>query len=294
MKLVHISDVHLQVPYHSIPARRFWGRRLAGLFNLKVLGRQSRFALAAATLREILGQAADLGANHVTFTGDATALAFEQEFAAVREIFGDLLRSRGALSAIPGNHDMYTLGAVRHRRFAAAFAEALGSDLPVAVPGSLFPWVRLFDDGVALIGVDSTIPSRLPFVARGAIGEAQLRSLTAALRHSALRGRTIVLCLHHGPYRHDGTIDAPHHGLIDHAELITVAADHGVSLILHGHQHHPFIRAVPGRAVTISNCGSSTMSGVAGFAVYDLDDRGVHGIRRVTLQQAPTADDESA
>src|SRR5215813_10428875 len=81
VKLVHFSDVHITTRRLGWRRRDLVSKRVTGWLNMRLLGRAKRFRhadeVAAAMVREIR----ERRPHHVIFSGDATALAFEMEFA---------------------------------------------------------------------------------------------------------------------------------------------------------------------------------------------------------------------
>ena len=98
-----------------------------------------------------------------------------------------------------------------------------------------FPFVRMLGGGVALIGVNSAVPTP-PLVASGRVGAAQLARLAAVLeRLGAARA------LPPGadpPSAAAGPGQALRAELADAAALEAVLARHGAELVIHGHNHH--------------------------------------------------------
>src|SRR5579862_1829669 len=175
MKIAHLSDLHL-LDLAGVPFTRFLNKRLTGWVNLRLKrGSIHRAAYVSAIAREIAARRFD----HVVVTGDLTNLALEPEFERVRELLGQTLAMPPAdVTVVPGNHDLYTRGALSTRRFEGFLRQWLESDLPALsadVSGARFPVVKLRGP-VAVIGLSSAIP-RLPLVAAGEIGEPQLRAL---------------------------------------------------------------------------------------------------------------------
>src|SRR5262249_11580287 len=126
-----------------------------------------------------------LEVDHVVITGDLSNLALEVEFELARAFLtDDLGLGPERVSIVPGNHDVYTRGALRTRRFTRFFAPYLQSDLP-ELAGDIelgpFPFVRLRGP-LAIIGLSTAVP-RVPLVASGELGRAQLAALSRALDH---------------------------------------------------------------------------------------------------------------
>src|SRR5205085_8489886 len=127
MRIAHFSDLHV-LALDGLTASRMLNKRFTGWVNLKLKREHKhRPAYVRAIAREITRANVD----HVVITGDLTNLALEQEFEAVKELLeGELGLDADRISAVPGNHDLYTRGAMRDRRFTTYFAEYVKSDLP--------------------------------------------------------------------------------------------------------------------------------------------------------------------
>src|SRR4051812_2671647 len=88
IRLAHFSDVHVTARPLDWTRADWFNKRLPGWFNLRCLGRGRRFARTDEVLAAL---AADLRArrpDHVVFSGDATALGFEAEFARAVALLG--------------------------------------------------------------------------------------------------------------------------------------------------------------------------------------------------------------
>jgi len=180
MRIAHFSDLHL-LALQGVPAYRFMNKRFTGWVNLKAKrAHKHRVGHLRAVAREI----ARAGVDHVVITGDLTNLALEPEFEGVRELLeSELGLPPSHISAVPGNHDLYTRGAMRQQRFATYFRDYVTSDLPELsrdLPVGPFPFVRLRGP-CAIIGLSSAVP-RPPLVASGQLGSAQLEALAAMLK----------------------------------------------------------------------------------------------------------------
>ncbi len=126
MRIAHLSDLHLLSLEGAVPSRLL-NKRLTGYLNLRFHRKSVHkpFAVHAAA-QEIKR----LGIDHVVITGDLSNLALEAEFELVRRFLDESRPAAGSDQRHPGNHDAYTAGAHRSRRFATTFAHYLTSDLP--------------------------------------------------------------------------------------------------------------------------------------------------------------------
>ena len=218
-------------------------------------------------------------------TGDLTNLALETEFEAVRCIFEEDLRlSPHDVSIVPGNHDLYTRGALTRRRFTTYFADYMTSDLPelaIEVGPGRFPFVRLRGP-VAIIGLSSAVP-RMPLVASGKLGKAQLDALAVVLRHPEVVRRTPVVLMHHPAHNPLSKVRTMLRGLEDAAVFFSTLDDVPQGLLLHGHLHRRIHRTWTTKRGSMQSVGATSASlhhddatRMAGFNVYEIDGRG-HG-----------------
>src|SRR5262245_50269053 len=112
VRLAHLSDIHVSSQVLGWRRRDWFTKRVAGWFNLRVLGRRRRFRHADEVLTALV---ADLRVRHpdcVVFSGDATNLGFENEFLRARSLFGLDRPDHLPGIAVPGNHDYYTRAVV--------------------------------------------------------------------------------------------------------------------------------------------------------------------------------------
>jgi 3',5'-cyclic AMP phosphodiesterase CpdA len=275
MRLAHFSDLHL-LALEGVPARRFLNKRLTGWLNLRLKrGSIHRAAYVRAIAREIARREIE----HVVVSGDLTNLALETEYELVRELLErELALDPDRVTVVPGNHDLYTRGALVSRRFERYLAPYLRGDLPelaVDVGGARFPVVKLRGD-VAVIGLSSAVP-RAPFVAAGELGRAQLQALSRVLAHPEVAGRAAVLVLHHPLVHGWSPMKAHVEGLRDAPELLAALRGIGRGLVLHGHLHRRIQRAVEiegGRLVQVGATSASLHHAeedrMAGFNVYEV------------------------
>jgi 3',5'-cyclic AMP phosphodiesterase CpdA len=164
--------------------------------------------------------------HHIAITGDLVNLSLEAEFAASRA----WLRSVGPpdlVTVIPGNHDAYVRTA-KHCFVDAWCDYVVGDDM--AGRAATFPAVRRRGP-LALIGVSSAVPTP-PFMATGWLGRSQLDALAQILSKLSLEKVFRILLIHH-PLRSDAHAKR----LTDSAELLALLRQHGVELVLHGHDH---------------------------------------------------------
>lgn len=281
MRIAHLSDLHLMGG--PIRAHRLLNKRLTGWVNLKY----RRHALhRPALVRALAAEIHRLDVDHVVVTGDLSNLSLEDEFDAVKRLLDEDLRfPADRVSIVPGNHDVYTSGSVRKRRFAAYFGKYATSDLPELVtdhPAGAFPFVR-FRGPAAIIGLASAVP-RPPMIAAGEIGRPQLEALGRVLEHPEVRRRLPVILLHHPPNNPASRQRTLTNGLWDSERLLQRLGVMDKGIVLHGHLHERVQRALsdaqPGVRVVGATSASLEHAGDhkhAGFHVYEVDATGLVG-----------------
>ena len=220
--LAHLSDPHLS----PLPASRLYelaGKRGFGYLNwTRSRHKFHRRDVLDALVSDVQAQTPD----HIAITGDLVNLALEAEFAPSRA----WLQSVGVpdrVTVIPGNHDAY-VRATQHR-FAETWASYLAGD-DASDGGVAFPAVRRRGP-LALVGVCSAVPTP-PLMATGWLGVAQLDALARVLAGLAAEQMFRVLLIHH-PLRSA----ALNKRLTDSSSLLALLKQHGVELVLHGHDH---------------------------------------------------------
>lgn len=273
LRFLHCSDIHL-LDLTGVGVRRFLNKRLTGGVNLALRrGRKHDGDI----FDRIVDRAKALGAERLVITGDLTNLALESEFDHVRE----RLDTAGLpVTVIPGNHDAYTKGAARSRRFEQYLSHHMEGE---RAAGSLYPFVQRHGD-VALIGLSTAIPS-LPFYAVGEVGEAQLRELDRVLEQLGEEGLARVVLIHHPPVPGHSE---QRHQLLDLDGFGGVIARRGAELILHGHEHTKLAGELPGpegssvpvHGISSGTARSQTPGHRAAFSVYEVApgvvDRVIH------------------
>lgn len=277
MRFLHCSDVHITENYWKLPFFKLGWRRWIAMYKLRYGGRERDYLDARGTLRQIAEDLRHHAADHLILSGDLTAYALELEFKGAREALGDAVSDPRKATVIPGNHDTYTPGAVKHRRFEKYFGHLLQSDLPEYCREGAYPFVRLFDEEkVAVIGL---LSARVPFVpgaSWGSIRKAQLEGLKAILADERMKDRAVLCVTHHAPLNKTGGADHLHHRLIDARALFEVIRGPRFAL-LHGHIHHRYHHPASSTRPHIFGAGSSTQRGRQGYWVIDVENGKIMG-----------------
>lgn len=272
MRIVHLSDVHVQIDYRQLPLRRYGWRRAVAQLEWMGLGRAKRFEGAREVLGQIVAEIVELRPDHVVLSGDLTAMAVEEEFAGAREALAPIARP-GLLSVIPGNHDRYTARAVNERRFERHFADLQSGDLPGLRAATGYPFVKLVGDSLAVIGLDTSRLAPLPGLSFGSVGAEQLGLLARVIDEPVVRDRALCVLIHHAPLRKNAKPDGICHGLHDGARLLSLLAGRRCT-IHHGHVHHRYWHPATPNRPHVFNAGSATQRGREGYWVIDIASDG--------------------
>ncbi len=272
IRLAHISDIH-------VSARSRWraddwlNKRLVAWLNLRLLGRGRRFRHTDTVLAALVEELQLRRPDRVVFSGDATALGFEEEIA----------RAAGMLAlqalpgiAVPGNHDYCTRRAASSGDFERHFARWMEGE---RIDGSIYPFAQRVGHAW-LIGVNSARPNRWAWDASGIVGAEQLKRLAQLLER--LDGGPRILVTHYPACKASGKLEPATHRLFDAGDLAEVASRGGVSLWLHGHLHRAFQHLSTSLTPFPVICaGSSTQSRLWSYGDYTLTGQHLHAVRRV-------------
>ncbi|NVB41359.1 metallophosphoesterase [Pseudenhygromyxa sp. WMMC2535] len=266
LRFLHCSDIHL-LSLRGVGPHRFLNKRLTGGVNLMLKrGKHHSEALFDRTVE----RAHELGVDRLVITGDLSNLALEREF----EHIGEKLAGAGLpVTVIPGNHDAYTRGAVRSRRFEAMLGQFMAGERLGDGDDTYYPFVQRYGE-VALIGV-STAQASMPLYAVGTVGAPQLVRLAEILRALGDEGVSRIVLIHHPVMP---GVALPRHNLLDLEAFGEVIAQCGAELVLHGHEHVEIAGSIPGPEGPVAVHGISSGTNLsrhpgreAAFALYEAE-----------------------
>jgi 3',5'-cyclic AMP phosphodiesterase CpdA len=273
MRLLHFSDIHVDMPIGEVRFRDWMGKRVVGALNL-LAGRGRRFTDTPRKLDALDSFKREQGVDLVIFTGDYTALGLEGEFERARAFVEPLMTAPAGFVNVPGNHDIYLWDVVRDRRFERHFGDTLESDLPEHRVEGPWPLVRLVGEHVAVVAVNSARPNPPPWRSSGLVPDGQLAALAEVLADERVRGRFVFVVTHYAPRLADGGPDRVEHRLVNAEAFLAVCADLPRGAILCGHVHHLYRVGIEGVRPPIHCAGSATMSRREGLWLFDVDGAG--------------------
>ncbi|MGY8664987.1 metallophosphoesterase [Bradyrhizobium sp. UFLA05-109] len=218
--LAHLSDPHL-APLPRPRLIELAGKRALGYANwARNRHKYQRREVLDALVTDMKAQ----GPDHIAVTGDLVNLALKAEFApALAWLEG--VGPPDRVTTIPGNHDAYV--SATRQLFGETFLDYIAGDEPAA---SFFPAVRRRGPA-ALISLSTAVPTA-PLMATGTLGRDQLAALAEVLARLSHEDVFRILLVHH-PLRSKSR----HKRLTDSDALLALIRQHGVELILHGHDH---------------------------------------------------------
>lgn len=281
VRLAHLSDIHITASPLGWQWEDWFNKRFPGWVNFKLLGRGYRFRHAERVLGQLVIDLRERRPDRIVFSGDATAMGFESEFARAAAILklNDADMVPGL--AVPGNHDYYTIASSARGYFEKYFAPWLTGERE---GDHIYPFAQQVGP-VWVIAVNSCTGNRWMWDAGGHVDAAQLDRLQRLLKR--LEGGPRVLVTHYPVTLANGKLERRSHALRNLSELVRVAADGGVGLWLHGHRHGAYFLSRPGVAPFPVVCvGSSTQSGLWSFNEYTIDG---HHCRAARLTFSPAA-----
>ncbi len=257
MRILHYSDVHVDVSASEIPLRDWLGKRLVGGLN-HALRRRPHFVEARSKLAALARFATEERVDLAIGTGDFTILGTHPELAAASAAVAPLGALPLGMIAIPGNHDLYVHDGVREDRFTKYFGKWCTTDRPDLASPDGWPLVRLVGDDVAVISVASARPNPEPWRSAGRIPDAQLRALEALLVDPEVASRLAIVITHYAPRLWNGRPDGVLHGLENADALLRIVAGLANGVVLHGHVHRRYRVDLPGVRPAFLGAGSTT------------------------------------
>jgi 3',5'-cyclic AMP phosphodiesterase CpdA len=276
VRLAHFSDIHLTANSLDWQRGDWLSKRLPGWVNLKWLGREYRFRRADRVLATLAKELRQRRQDRVIFSGDATALGFETEFARAAGLLGvptpDVLPGL----AVPGNHDYYTRASAAAGLFERYFAAWQTGE---RVDDAPYPFAQRVGP-LWLVAVNSCTGNRWFWDAGGSVGPEQLERLESLFERLDPGPR--ILVTHYPVCLASGAPERSYHGLRDLANLVAVAVRGGVCLWLHGHRHgayhHTNCKLAPFPVIC---AGSATQQRHWTYSEYTIDENRLLGLRRV-------------
>lgn len=271
-RLVHFSDIHLFEPRARWRIGDYFSKRMTGYVNSRYLPRSQTFRQAARVLELLVEKAYDEHPDLIVFTGDATTLGVEEEFALAARLLRVGEVGTPAALAVPGNHDYYSPLGAKSRLFEKYFAPWMTGE---RVDEHLYPFGRRVGP-LFVAAVNSCRWNWWSWDSTGEVGTDQLARLEELLASPSAEGAIKILVTHYPITLATGIPEARFRRLRDLDALLQVAVKAGVQLWLHGHRHHSYVvPATPERPITALCVGSGTMSDHWSYGEYEFEGHSV-------------------
>jgi len=274
VRLVHLSDIHIGARKVRWHLRDWFNKRMSAWVNLRLFGRAKHFRRAEVVLASLMQHLHQQPPDCVVFSGDATAMGFEEELLHARELLGLNLPNHLPGLAVPGNHD-YCVKACANGQFERIFAPWLKGKRVDSAP---YPFAVQVGH-VWLIAVNSATVNRWAWDASGSVTEEELTRLRLLLHQLDGNGPRILVT-HYPVCVESGQRERRTHRLHNVADLARTAADGGVGLWLHGHRHRAYLHEITQWTPFPVVCaGSTTQQGLWSYGEYEIAGKHLRGVR---------------
>ena len=276
MRFAHFSDIHVSAADSVWRSRDWLNKRMSAWINLRLLGRDKHFRFTDRIVAALVTEWKERNFDRVVFSGDATAMGFEQEVRKAAELLGVGSKEELPGMAVPGNHDYCTRAAMRSGCFEHSFASW---QIGERVSDAVYPFAQRLGSAW-LVAVNSATANRLAWDASGRVGADQLARLEKLL--DRLEAGPRILVTHYPIWLANGKPERSYHGLRDLADLVSVAHRGGVVLWLHGHRHDAYHHPPSEFAPFLVLCaGSATQHGLWSYSDCTLAGRRLRVAQRV-------------
>jgi 3',5'-cyclic AMP phosphodiesterase CpdA len=267
VRLAHFSDVHVTAPACDWRPSDWFNKRMPAWLNLRLLGRGLRFRHTDRVLTALVEDLGRRGYDRILFSGDATALGFEEEVARAASLLGVGNSDLPPGMAVPGNHDYMIGHDVASGQYERHFAPWQYGE---RVDDAPYPFAQRVGQAW-LIAVNSAKANRWAWDASGRVGADQLGRLERLL--ARLEGGPRILVTHYPVGLADGRPERSSHGLHDLNDLVAACRRGGIGLWLHGHRHHDYyLPATEQVPFPVICAGSATQRNVWSYKDYTLND----------------------
>jgi 3',5'-cyclic AMP phosphodiesterase CpdA len=271
-RILHFSDIHIDVPWTRLAAPNWHLKRWVGAANLMVR-RARHFQSGRQRLSALNEWMRQHDVDAVLCSGDYTTLGTALEMQEAWSAVQPLTHSPLGYVTVPGNHDLYLHDSVEAKHFEHYFGPFLGSDLPEHQVDTHWPLVRWVGEHVVVIAVNSARPNPEPWRSSGRIPSEQLRALRQLLSLPSIQQRFVFVMTHYAPFRKDATPDTTLHGLENASEFLEVCRAIRAGAIVHGHIHWAYHVRPCDLSIPIFCAGSATHHGREACWVYDVNPR---------------------
>lgn len=270
LRILHFSDIHVGMPTRHLKWHKLLSKRSIGALHL-IRGRAKYFESVEMKMKALAKFKEKNDIDIVINSGDYTALGLKEELQFAKKIVSPLMRPVDHYITVPGNHDIYVSHKKSQKQFSKEFASVLHSDLPQYAIEGHWPLVRLVNNDLAIIAINSARAHIFPWISSGFISNKQLESLEQILQDEKLKNRFVFIVTHYAVRLANGEDDTKLHGLTNAREFLSACKDIKAGAILSGHIHHTYMVQPQEINIPIYCAGSATMEGREGGWIYEFD-----------------------
>lgn len=188
IRIAHISDLHFAK--FSFSPFQFFSKRWVGNFN-HILSRKWKYP--NARLDSLLPLFQELEINLIVVTGDVSTTSLKGEFQKAKAFLETFEKEGIKVISVPGNHDHYTRGAWKKKRFYRTFSalEGYGCSLKDDGVGAVD-----LNDSWTLVALDTALATSFTS-SKGLFSEEQEEKLHTLL--SSIPAKRQILLVNHFP-----------------------------------------------------------------------------------------------
>lgn len=258
MIFAHLSDPHFGTI--TLSPRQFLSKRWLGNLNLILFRQKSHFMEPLGELPELFKK---LKVDYIFITGDFTSTALDSEFQQAKDF---IQQFQAPTFLLPGNHDCYTRGAQRKKRFYQFFPSQGEEHLSEHAAGV---FVKELKDNWWWVGLDCTLPTPY-FCSYGAFSKQQAQKLEEVLVRLPFDAK-VIMGNHFPLFYSQGWRHDLHRKEVLHKLLKKYPQ---VKLYLHGHDHRPYIKDKHKQGLPLTfNSGSISHTRHGGFYLFTLGEK---------------------
>ena len=169
---------------------------------------------------------------------------------------------------LPGNHDLY-LPEKNGSYFYEIFKDNITKSDIATSENSPYPLVKLINDNVAIVAINSAKPNTSLIRSSGHISVEQLTTLDKLLGKQELKTRHVIVATHYNADDEDTNL----HGLENRKEFRAILAKHNCAMLVHGHIHKNQTYNVPDSSTKAFCAGSLTYKGRESFWIYNIGEK---------------------
>lgn len=218
----------------------------------------------------------ELNPEYLIISGDLTSKGSPAEFDIFQEFINDILiRTKIDVNKIItciGNHDLdWSISSISDHQTYHKLSTKTAS---YSIDNKMFNFdhkgtdeycgIKLFENAIYFILNSASFSSKLQNPKGGELGDKQLDWLTRMGDQYITDSRFKILVLHHHPYPYSYPVTHKDVSLLkESGELMDLCGKYGISLICHGHRHHPRVHiahSTGSNSVALISAGSFSVN----------------------------------